>query len=731
MAIAISDAHRELGSVARSFLENNKARAAARALLDAPDESRPAFWDDLAGLGWLGLHIPEEYGGSGYGLAELAVVLEELGIAAAPGPFLPTVLASALVDRAGDAAQRSRFLPSLVDGTQAAAVGLHGSLQLTADGSLPGGSLSGGSLSGGSLSGDGGLVLGGGLADVLVLRAGDDMVVVERSADGVDVAVEPSLDPTRRVAHVTLTRARVEPECILRGAFPVARQLAWAIGAAEAGGGARDCVDTASAYAKDRLQFGRPIAMFQAVKHHCANMLVAAELATAAAWDAGRAAIGDPAHFELAAATAATLALPAFYRNAQLNIQVHGGIGFTWEHDGHMILRRATTLAALFDARAAAETVTRCSLAGVSRDHGFELPPEAEEYRAATRAIAEELAALEGEAQLTRLIDTGYVQPHWPTPWGRAAKALEQLVIDEEFARAGVRRQDYGITGWIILTLIQHATEDQIERWVRPTLERTFMWCQLFSEPDAGSDAAGIRTRATRVDGGWEITGQKVWTSGAQHCQRGLATVRTNPDAPKHAGITTVVIDMQAEGVEVRPLREATGAAMFNEVFFDRVFVPDDDVVGAVDNGWTVARSTLGNERVSIGGGGGAGWSVDVVDILRKHDDPTLHRQVGEHVAEGAAMRALNLRRVERAVAGGEPGPEGNVTKLLSAEHAQSAADLALELLGPAALEEEGRMAANAVIFTRALSIAGGTSEITRNQIGERILGLPRDPLLN
>jgi alkylation response protein AidB-like acyl-CoA dehydrogenase len=171
---------------------------------------------------------------------------------------------------------------------------------------------------------------------------------------------------------------------------------------------------------------------------------------------------------------------------------------------------------------------------------------------------------------------------------------------------------------------------------------------------------------------------------------------------------------------------------MFNEVFFDRVFVPDDDVVGAVDNGWTVARSTLGNERVSIGGGSGGGWSIDVVDILRNHNGDThLQRQVGQHVAEGAAMRALNLRRVERAVAGGEPGPEGNVTKLLSAEHAQRAADLALELLGPAALEEDGRMAANAVIFTRALSIAGGTSEITRNQIGERILGLPRDPLLN
>ncbi len=719
MAIAISDAHRELGSVARSFLENNKARAAARALLDAPDEGLPTFWDDLAQLGWLGLHVPEKFGGSGYGLSELAVVLEELGRSVAPGPFLSTVIASALIDRAGDDAQRRRFLPSLVDGSQPAAVGLGGSLRLDADGNL---------------DGDAGLVLGAGVADLLVLRAGDDMVVVAASAAGVDTSVQPGLDPTRRVGQVTIARTGVEPNAVLRGAFPLAQQIAWTLAAAEAAGGAQECVETASAYAKDRLQFGRPIAMFQAVKHHCANMLVAAELATAAVWDAGRAANGDPEHFELAAATAAALALRAFYRNAQLNIQVHGGIGFTWEHDGHLLLRRATALAALFDAGGAAAAVTRLSLAGVTRDHGFELPPEAEQYREATRAAATELAALEGAAQLTRLIDTGYVQPHWPAPWGRGAAALEQLVIDEEFARAGVRRQEYGITGWIILTLIQHANEDQVERWVRPTLERKFTWCQLFSEPDAGSDAAGIRTRATRVDGGWEITGQKVWTSGAQHSQRGLATVRTNPDAPKHAGITTVVIDMQAEGVEVRPLREATGAAMFNEVFFDHVFVSDDDVVGAVDNGWTVARSTLGNERVSIGGGSGGGWSVDVVDILRRHDgDDHIRRGVGEHVAEGAAMRALNLRRVERAVVGGEPGPEGNVTKLLSAEHAQRAADLALELLGAAAVvpNEDGQAVGQAVIFTRALSIAGGTSEITRNQIGERILGLPRDPLIN
>jgi hypothetical protein len=578
-------------------------------------------------------------------------------------------------------------------------------------------------------------VLGGGLADLLLLVAGDDVVIVDRDTADFAVTTGAGLDPTRRCAVVRAGGVQVAPDRVLVGAASVARAVARALAAADAAGLAQECVEQATEYAKTRQQFGRPIAMFQAVKHHCANMLVASELATAAVWDAARAADGAAGQFALAAAVAAVQAIPASLENAQLNIQVHGGIGFTWEHDGHLLLRRAATLAALIDANAAAGDVTTARLAGVTRDLGLDLPPEAEQLRSEVRAVAEEIAALPAPEQRTKLIDTGYVQPHWPKPWGRAAKALEQLVIDEEFARAGVKRPQYGITGWIILTLIQHANADQIERWVRPTLAGELVWCQLFSEPDAGSDAAGIRTRATRVDGGFVISGQKVWTSGAQHCDRGLATVRTNPEAAKHEGITTVVIDMHADGVEVRPLREATGASMFNEVFFNDVFVADDDVVGPVNGGWTVARSTLGNERVSIGGSGGAfGYELDLVSIYRDHG--RVHdgaaSAVGRHVAEAQTMRVVNLRAAERAVAGGEPGPEGNVTKLLSAEHTQRSADLALELLGPdvATLTGVGAAAAQVLLFSRALTIAGGTSEITRNQIGERILGLPRDPLI-
>ena len=287
----------------------------------------------------------------------------------------------------------------------------------------------------------------------------------------------------------------------------------------------------AAAYAKERVQFGRPIGTFQAVKHHCANMAVATELATSAVWDAARAAAAGGDQLTYAAAVAATLAGPAADLCANLNTQVHGGIAITWEHDAHLFMRRATTLLGLLEPDRAARELTDLTRRGVTRERSVELPPEAEAFRAEVRAFAERVKDLPADEQRRELVDSGYAVPHWPKPWGREAGAVEQLVIEQELAAAGITRPSYGITGWVILTLVQHATEDQIARWVRPALDQEVVWCQLFSEPDAGSDAAGVKTRATRVEGGWLVNGQKVWTSGAHVAGMGFATVRTNPDA--------------------------------------------------------------------------------------------------------------------------------------------------------------------------------------------------------
>jgi hypothetical protein len=568
------------------------------------------------------------------------------------------------------------------------------------------------------------------VADVMLVPVGGDVAVVEASADGVTVEVPANLDPSRRAARVTFDGTPAE---VLPGARQALIDLSRLLFAAEAVGVARECTESAAAYAKEREQFGRPIAMYQAVKHHCANMLVSTELATSLVWDAARA--GDD-ELSLAAAMAATVALPAADQCANLNIQVHGGIGFTWEHDGHLYLRRATALYSLVDVEAAAADVVRLTRDGVTVEREVDLPPEAEPIREEVKAFVERVKDLSAEDQREAMIETGYVAPHWPKPWGRDAGPVEQLVIEEEFRAAGIKKPAYGITGWVILTLIQHGNEDQVQRWVPPTLRQEWIWCQLFSEPDAGSDAAGIKTRATKVDGGWLVNGQKVWTSGAHYSRWGFATVRTNPDVPKHDGITVMVIDMEADEVEVRPLRMTSGASEFNEVFFNDVFVSDEDVVGPVDGGWTVARATLGNESVSIGGGDG-GMSLPGSSLIPALDGageriPGGVGRVGRYISVQEAMTVLNLRSVHRAVAGGGPTPEGAITKLVLSELGHEAAGILATASGPegAFLDGAGAMSGMLVLMHRAMSIAGGTSEIKRNQIGERLLGLPRDPLI-
>jgi alkylation response protein AidB-like acyl-CoA dehydrogenase len=459
-------------------------------------------------------------------------------VQAAPGPFLPTVIASAIIDAVGSDVQRKAHLPGLADGSTISAVALGGSIGRHADGRL---------------SGESGLVLGGGLAQLVVVRVGDDLALVPTASIG-STAVD-GLDPTRRVVRLLLEGVVVDDDSIIRGGAPTAIAIARTLAAAEAAGGAAATLDMAVEYAKAREQFGRTIGSFQAVKHHLANMLVDVELAAAVAWDAARAG-GRGVPGAIAGAVAAAQAFPAYRRCAEKNIQILGGIGFTWEHNAHIYLRRARSLATLFDFDAAVDVTAQVS-GGSTANEGIELPVEAEQYRSEVLAFKAAYDALPDDGKLAALIESGYCMPHWPRPFGRAANAVEQLVIDEVLP--DVERPELGIGMWVLLTLLQHCNDDQIERWIRPSLDGDYYWCQLFSEPNAGSDAAAIQTRATRVDGGWLVNGQKVWTSGAQNSNMGLATVRTDPGVAKHAGISTFAIDMKAKGVEVRPLREITG----------------------------------------------------------------------------------------------------------------------------------------------------------------------------
>ncbi|HET6950161.1 MAG TPA: acyl-CoA dehydrogenase [Acidimicrobiales bacterium] len=744
MSIAIGEDHLALLDTARRFTAERCPPAVARAAMDATVEALPPFWGELARLGWLGLAVPETGGGEGYGVAELAIVLESLGRAVAPGPVLPTVWAAALVggDLRADLAGGRRVGAVALDGTVVGRT-VEGS---TVEGStVEGGGEGGGEGNGGAalrLSGGVGPVLCGGIADAVVvpvmLGGAERWAVVERAA--ATVTPLDALDPTRGLARIDLADA---PATLLAG---LTRDRVEAAGvtlaAAECAGGAAWCVDTAAAHARDRRQFGRPIGQFQAVKHRCADMLVQLEQARAVAWDAAAALDGDDpsgAGAALAVAAAGAIAFEAFATVAKDCIQVLGGIGFTWEHDAHLYLRRALALRQLFGGPARWRTAAaRAALDGARRHLGVALPPEAEALRAEVRATVEAVAALPPDRRRARLADSGLLVPHWAPPWGRDAGAVEQVVIDQELRRARVRVPHLQVGAWAAPTIAVHGTPEQQERWVRPTLHGEIAWCQLFSEPEAGSDLASLTTRATRVDGAWRLDGRKVWTTMAAEADWGICLARTNPTAPKHLGITYFVVDMRSPGIDVRPLREITGLAMFNEVLLDGVVVPDDCVIGPVDGGWPLARTTLANERVSMGSGSSFGGGIEalvglVAGRVAAGDlaaDARLLDALGALVAEAHAAAAIGLRATARSLSGAAPGAEASVRKLLGVEHDQRTQELGLLLLGP-----EGATTAGAAgqwtygfLANRCLTIAGGTSEIQRNVIGERLLGLPRDP---
>jgi alkylation response protein AidB-like acyl-CoA dehydrogenase len=749
MPIAVTEDHESLRTTALRWAQTHCPATVPRGVAEAsPGSDEPAAWEKMAAQGWLGLHLPEEQGGQGFTLAELAVVLEELGHALFPGPLLPTVLVSAALARVprGPATVPTEWPRGLADGSITAAVALGAAphpWQLVDDGAL-------------SLGGTVRPVLGLPTARLVLVPlddgTGTGWLLLDRAAFGDAVSVEalPALDGTRPVGLLTFAddgRVTVPLREQVMFSDDDVRGLALTLAAAESAGIARWCLQTASDYAKVRVQFGRPIGQFQAVKHALADMLVAVEQCAAVAWDAAAAwsepedvAAGETHDRHLSARIAGAVALGAAAHCAKQCIQILGGIGFTWEHDAHLYLKRAMAnlqLVAGGDVGALEHEVASLAISGARRNLAADLPPEAESLRDEIRAVVAEVAA-GGEAdQRAAVAEAGLIMPHWPAPWGRGASPLEQLVIDEELAAAGVQRPHLAVGAWALPTLIAHGTAEQQERWVRPTLHGRLNWCQLFSEPGAGSDLAALSTRAERVEGGWILNGQKVWTSLAQIADFGICLARSDPDAAKHAGITYFIVDMHTEGLDIRPLRELTGAAMFNEVFFNDVFVPDDAVVGEPGDGWRIGRTTLANERVSMSSGASFGNGVEslIRTVARRSErgEPSpasLEDRLGHLIAEAQSVALLGHRSTLRTLSGVDPGSGSSVRKLLGVEHEQRVQEMGMALYGAdgAVLDGQAQRWEQGFLSTRCLTIAGGTSEVQRNVIAERILGQPRDP---
>ena len=750
MALGLSEEHRHLAETVRSWAQRNCPPEAVRAAADGQDSGSAryleSFGPSLAEQGLLGLHLPDEDSGQGFGLPELAVALAELGRALVPGAALPTVLASAVLTAAG---VTGKLVAGLADGSKAGAVGL-------ADG------LSGSVAAGGGLiiNGEAAPVLGASLADLVILpvQAGHGEIWAVVDAGVLEITALDSLDLTRPVARVRAAGVTVPADRLLSGLDRTAvTSLAAILFGAEASGVADWAVQTAAEYAKIRQQFGRPIGQFQAVKHRCAWMLTSAELAAAAVWDAARTELrdappdrppgapGEPAtarQREFAASVAAVLAVDAAVCCAHECIQVLGGIGYTWDHPAHLYYRRAMSLRALLGPSARwAERVAELARSGVSRPIQVELPGGDGPLRERLRGELAEIAALTGTERARALADGGWVVPHLPRPWGRGADALEQVVIDQEMRAARVRAPGLMIGAWVVPALIQYGTQALQDRFLPPTLRGEIIWCQLFSEPGAGSDLAGLTTKAVRADGGWRLTGQKIWTSLAKQAAWAICIARTDPAAPRHDGITYFLVDMSDPGLEVRPLQEMTGESFFNQVFLDDVFVPDDRVVGEVNGGWRVARTTLANERVSLSKSWTFGCGVPELLAQVQAGSVAPAGQLGRLVADGHAIDLLGLRVTLKRLSGTEPGATGSVRKLLGMRHAQQVAELCWAMSGPDGALGAGPAAglrqpeglngphwARQVLTTRPLTIGGGTTDIQLNIIGERILGLPRDP---
>ncbi|MBX9151997.1 acyl-CoA dehydrogenase [Rhodococcus qingshengii] len=724
MTIGLNDEDRELRDSVRGWAARHATPTVIREAVEAKVEMRPTYWGALAELGMLGLHLPEEVGGAGFGLVELAIVTEELGRSMVPGPFLPTAVVSTVLHEAG----RTAELPSLADGTVFGALSLQaGGLRINRDGATV------------TLSGKSSHVLGGQVGDLFLLAAEDDgglgFVVVSR--DRLEVTELPSYDVVRRNAEVVVDGLELADGEVLDLDSRRVLDIAATLFSAEAAGLADWATTTAAEYARVRQQFGRVIGQFQGVKHKAARMLSLTEQARVTAWDAARAVGEDVASAEasLAAAVAGAVAPDAAFQVTKDAIQILGGIGYTWEHDAHLHLRRAQSLRILLGSTASwKRRVAHLTIDGVRRTLSIELPPEAEQIRADVRAELAPAIELAGAESTTYLAEHGYTAPHLPTPWGKGADAVTQLVIAEELRAAGLKPHDMIIGNWVIPTLIAHGNQAQLERFVPQSLRGDVLWCQLFSEPGAGSDLAGLSMKATKVDGGWKLQGQKVWTSMARDADWGICLARTDGDVAKHKGLSYFLIDIQNSGLDIRPLRELTGEALFNEVFFDDVFVPDECLVGEPGDGWKLARTTLANERVSLshdsslGSGGEA--LLDLAAKLPGGLDDEQLTVLGKVLCDAQSGGLLGLRTTLRSLTGAQPGAESSIAKLLGVEHIQQVWEVAMEWAGPTSLLGEQARTSDTQMFlnSQCMSIAGGTTNVQLNIIGERILGLPRDP---
>ncbi|MGB9226051.1 acyl-CoA dehydrogenase, partial [Mycobacterium sp.] len=727
MTLGLSPEQKALSDAVEQFAARHAPIGETRASFEELAAGQlPSWWDTLVANGFHAVHLPERLGGQGGELIDGACVLEAAAKALLPGPLLATVTTGAVALLADPTPAAESLLRELASGVPAAFVlPGDGDFQARADGQrwlvsgaseITAGACSARVILVGARTQDGDLVW-------VPVDTGQPTAKVE-SVGGTDLTTDVGIlrldeyDASDRLTGIDPDRA----ECVAVGL--VASSMA---------GIAQWCVEAVTAHLRTREQFGKVIGTFQALQHNAAMLLVNSELATAAAWDAVRAVDEPLDQHRLAAAGAAVIAVSPTPDLVLDALTLFGAIGYTWEHDIHLYWRRATSLAASIGpanrwARRLGEmTCTQ------QRDMSVDLGDAESDFRAQVAETLDTARELRNDrpgrqgayeylrtgAQRDLIAEAGLIAPHWPPPWGIDADPLRQLIINEEFdKRPDLVRPSLNIAEWILPSVLRAAPKELQERLIPPTQRGDIVWCQLFSEPGAGSDLAALTTRAAKVDGGWNVNGHKIWTSLANTADYGALLARTDPDASKHRGIGYFIVDMRSPGIEVQPIKTATGHAHFNEVFLNDVFVPDEMLLGEPTDGWNLAIATMAEERSAIGGY----VKFDRAVALRRlaaepgPDRDDALRALGELDAYTNAIKALGVRETIRLLDGQPSGPASSIAKVAMNVLLRRTFQATLQLTGRQAMvADSDPPIVEPYLHLPAELIGGGTREIQLN----------------
>ena len=766
MSFDYSEDVKDLQQELRRLLRKDCSTTTVHAVLNGAVDEVDRLHRQLAGMGWLAAALPTQYGGQGLGYCALAAIAEELGRALVPTSFGSSIfLAAEALLKFGSETQRQAWLSGLGEGTRVGTFALAEKPGSIAEDQVQC-SFANGFLNGTKLP-----VADGLTADfaIVAARTGDGvrLVLAVLNQPGVIRAPVQSMDPTRPLARISFAGcpARLLGEGGDWQAVETLLDRAAVLFAFEQLGAADAALEMAREYALSRYAFGRPIGSFQAIKHKLADVYIGNALARANAQHAASALMADAPDLALAAAVARVAACEALERAAREAMQTHGGVSATWAHDCHLFYRRArhlnTCIGPVQHWRSrAAEGLLRY---GQHTDIKIDYNAETREFQAEVHAWMEKNASRyqwgAGSTDKERFelclgwmrakAEAGYAGIALPKQYGgRGGTPIEDVIFREEEAvfMNGSYDESFGgnLVGMAVPTILAHAQPGWAERLIPGTLSGDFLWCQLFSEPGAGSDMAGFTTRAVRDGHEWVINGQKIWTSGAAHAHWGLLLARTDPTLPKHRGLTFFLVDMTAPGIEVRPLKQISGRADFNEVFFTDLRLPDSYRMGEVNGGWVVALTTMMNERLTLLND--PSTSRDIVDQLLRisrrvcgpHggllcDDPVFREKLASYYVAVAGMRHIRGRIREDLGKGTNPGPEASIGKVTITKWLQEMSGYAMDVMGvhgqmiDVAADPDLALIQESYFLVIGYRIGGGTEEITKNIIAERLLGLPQE----